>query len=58
MADNNKCDHEGCSCSTTKDSSYCSPQCETASNASATTIGCECGHAGCSGKIGAETQYA
>jgi hypothetical protein len=58
MADDNTCAHDGCSCSTTENSSYCSPQCETADNAGATTIACECGHGNCAGEINTETQFA
>jgi hypothetical protein len=51
MADDNKCDHENCSCSVGEDEDYCSPQCEAAHSDGLTAIKCDCGHNGCAGEV-------
>lgn len=45
MADNKKCAHPGCNCTTTDGGKYCGAYCE--GRADQTEIMCECGHGGC-----------
>jgi hypothetical protein len=47
MADDGKCEHDGCSCPVADDSSYCSQQCENADDSDMVEISCGCGHASC-----------
>lgn len=49
MSDVKKCAHEGCSCIAAEGSKYCSTYC--ADSVGKTTLGCDCPHAGCGGKL-------
>lgn len=42
-----KCAHKPCTCTVTE-GKYCSQVCEDATDV--TTLGCDCGHAGCGGQ--------
>lgn len=43
MADENKCEHDGCECPSVGDGKYCCEYCQEANSNDATTAGCECG---------------
>ncbi|MBI3649473.1 MAG: hypothetical protein HY231_00305 [Acidobacteria bacterium] len=47
----NQCGHSLCSCTVAEDASYCSPNCQAASDSGTTSIACECGHTGCAAEI-------
>ena len=47
MSDKKVCKHGLCKCAVKDDSSYCSPQCETADAGDLTELKCDCGHGGC-----------
>ena len=48
--DPKKCGHAPCSCSVTE-GKYCSQVCEDAHKAAPGTLGCDCPHAACGGKL-------
>jgi hypothetical protein len=43
MADENKCEHDGCVCPPISGEKYCCEYCQEANSNDATTDGCECG---------------
>lgn len=45
MADQNKCAHPACTCTTQKGEKYCSTYCHDAGNT--IELSCNCGHPGC-----------
>jgi len=45
--DDNRCGHDGCSCSVSGDQEYCSDHCRNADDQDITEISCDCGHSGC-----------
>jgi hypothetical protein len=45
MAENRKCAHPGCNCTTSNNSKYCSQTCQAAGDRREET--CGCGHASC-----------
>ncbi len=47
--DTKKCAHELCSCTVGDDKKYCSQSCE--DSVGTTTVGCDCPHASCGGKL-------
>lgn len=48
MADDDKCEHDMCSCPVAGDTEYCSDHCKDAVDQDIVEISCDCGHAGCS----------
>jgi hypothetical protein len=49
MADLKKCAHASCSCIAPEGKTYCCTFCEDSKDV--TTLGCECEHPACSGKL-------
>lgn len=47
MADNEKCAHNVCKCTSDKESDYCSVYCENAEDSDVVEIACGCEHAPC-----------
>ena len=45
--DDDRCGHDGCSCSVSGDQDYCSDHCRNADDQDITEISCDCGHSGC-----------
>jgi hypothetical protein len=48
---NKKCAHAQCSCRVAGNEKYCSPACEAEERNHLTTIGCDCEHQNCEGKM-------
>lgn len=46
-----KCAHAVCTCVCNDGTKYCSQACEDQSKSGTMTLGCDCPHPGCSGKL-------